>query len=121
MACELSTFAEAKNYAIGNITLAHARLYIFADYYGITELASIALSNVHHILWKVSIPENDKLLIARFCSKNIFPQTLRDMFLTYIGSRMGKLWRNSRFQTLLQEDRELEHEIFIKVMEVAMS
>ncbi|KAL2209269.1 hypothetical protein CC79DRAFT_1396193 [Sarocladium strictum] len=118
MTSELSKSSKSKDYAIGSITLAHARLYIFADCYGITKLASKALSNVHHILWKVRIHVDDKLLLARFCSKNTLPHTLRDMFLTYIASRTRKLWRRSRFQTLLQEDRELEHEILDKMMEV---
>ncbi|KAG6011790.1 hypothetical protein E4U43_008128 [Claviceps pusilla] len=87
------------------LLLCHAKLYVFADSYGIEPLMKLSLSTLHYVLVKVS-QSNDmasmavKLLL--YCYENDTPEALREIVVEYAACRVEHLWGLPQFQELLQ-------------------
>jgi hypothetical protein len=114
-------YAEAINYAtFSDFILAHARVYVFADCYGIVDLAKEALYNVHHNPGTRNAFLDDMEMIITFCATRILPPALRDVLVTYIAIMAFSAWHDFRIQSLLKSS-ELEHEVLGMIIKAATS
>ncbi|KAG6268437.1 hypothetical protein E4U48_004688 [Claviceps purpurea] len=85
--------------------LSHARLYVFADCYGIKPLMRLSLSTLHHVLIKVPedrlTPRVVKLL--QYCYENDTPAALKDLVVEYVVCRVETLWEKEEVVELAQD------------------
>ncbi|KAG6027398.1 hypothetical protein E4U19_002020 [Claviceps sp. Clav32 group G5] len=84
--------------------LSHARLYVFADCYGIKPLMRLSLSTLHYIL--VTVPE-DRLTprvvkLLQYCYENDTPAALKDLVVEYVVCRVETLWEKEEIVELAQ-------------------
>ncbi|KAG6067891.1 hypothetical protein E4U33_005178 [Claviceps sp. LM78 group G4] len=85
--------------------LSHARLYVFADCYGIKHLLRLSLSTLHYIL--VTVPE-DRLTprvvkLLKYCYENDTPAALKDLVVEYVVCRVETLWEKEEIVELAQD------------------
>ncbi|KAG6087874.1 hypothetical protein E4U15_007190 [Claviceps sp. LM218 group G6] len=85
--------------------LSHARLYVFADCYGIKPLMRLSLSTLHHVL--IEVPE-DKLTprvvqLLQYCYHNDTPAALKDLVVEYVVCRVETLWEKEEIVELAQD------------------
>ncbi|KAG6268438.1 hypothetical protein E4U48_004689 [Claviceps purpurea] len=85
------------------LLLSHARLYVFADCYGITQLMRLSLCTLHHVLMKV-LESNDLtdmvVELLEYCYENDTPHALRDLVVEYIVCRVEYLWLDPAVQDI---------------------
>ncbi|KAG5950286.1 hypothetical protein E4U53_005302 [Claviceps sorghi] len=87
------------------LLLCHARLYVFADCYGITPLMNLALSTLHHVL--VTIPQSDDttgmfIKLLQFCYEMDIPAALKELVVQYATCRVEHLSKREEFQELIR-------------------
>ncbi|KAG6058543.1 hypothetical protein E4U32_004578 [Claviceps aff. humidiphila group G2b] len=85
------------------LLLSHARLYVFADCYGITALMRLSLCTLHHVLVKVldSHDLTDMVVeLLEYCYENDTPHALRDLVVEYIVCRVEYLWLDPAVQDI---------------------
>ena len=104
----------------------HARIYIFADCYGIQDLQDRALNKLHDAL---SIYElgplifTDKLaalvryVYANTVADDISQNKLREMVVIFLGRHVRLLWKDLLFRDLIDEDGEFCRDLMKLVME----
>ncbi|KAG6268436.1 hypothetical protein E4U22_004546 [Claviceps purpurea] len=85
------------------LLLSHARLYVFADCYGITPLMRLSLCTLHHVLMKV-LESNDLtdmvVELLEYCYENDTPHALRDLVVEYVVCQVEYLWLDPAFQDI---------------------
>ncbi|RCI08800.1 hypothetical protein L249_4657 [Ophiocordyceps polyrhachis-furcata BCC 54312] len=98
----------AENYT--DVFLAHARLYIFSDRYGLERLAQIALLKLHKILIKFRLFKEragDLVPLVELVYCNPVPQVIRHLVGLYAACKIRKLWRSDDFRELVGGCSEL--------------
>ncbi|KAM0460812.1 hypothetical protein ACHAO4_001604 [Trichoderma viride] len=94
--------------------LSHARLYVFAECYGITGLMELSLSELHGALVTFRLYEervNDVVELVRYCYDNLVPEALREMITLYAVCKIEKLWVSEEFQVLVEVHGELSRSL----------
>ncbi|KAL7942926.1 hypothetical protein V8C42DRAFT_330768 [Trichoderma barbatum] len=93
-----------------DVLLCHARTYIFADYYGIEALQTVAL----HKLWQALIQFKlhakgcgDIIRLVRYCFNETVDRgqqadPLRSLVCLYAACKVEELWRVAEFQDLIK-------------------
>lgn len=100
-----------KNYNFAPVFLAHSRLYVFADKYGIEPLKQLVLQKLHQTLVRFELyPERVKdvveLVHYAYSDENTFSggtDELRALVAAYMALRIGKLNQSNSFLTLLED------------------
>jgi hypothetical protein len=90
--------------------LQHAKLYIFADYYGIYGLMDLALNHLGQALTAFEFRARDTgviLAMLRFCYDTPAPEALKSLIVLYAACKAEILWKDKGFQELVVENREL--------------
>ncbi|KAH6603472.1 hypothetical protein Trco_008247 [Trichoderma cornu-damae] len=90
--------------------ISHARVYIFAECYGIADLMDLSLNELHGTLVKFTLHEeriNDIVALVCYCYENLAPQPLRELISLYAACKVDKLWPSERFQELAEAHSEL--------------
>jgi hypothetical protein len=106
-------------YSYGDIFLSHARIFVFADCYGIHDLKHKALNNLHQALVTKNAQSEDVMQIFEYCIDTTLPESLRDVILAYVACKASGLWLNTRFQELLQRDSGMVYDLLDLIMKVA--
>lgn len=96
------------------IFLAHARLYVFADYHRIERLQQMTLHKLHQLLSAFQLQKERKgdiVKLLRFCfpedsKKEGCPDKLKDLIVEYVACHMYQLW-DEEFQELYLGCEEL--------------
>lgn len=91
--------------------LAHSRLYVFADKYGIQPLQQLALQKLHQTLVRFELyPERveDVVELVHFAYSDDYTfsggnDELRALVAVYMASTIDKLNQSEHFLTLLEE------------------
>lgn len=87
------------------LLLCHARLYVFADCYGIEPLMKLSLSTLHHVL--VKVPECNEMTnmfvkLVQYCYENDIPAALKKLVLEYAACRVEHLRKSEEFRELVR-------------------
>lgn len=94
--------------------LSHARLYVFAECYGIAGLMELSLNELHGALVAFTLYEeriNDVVVLVRYCYDNLVPDALREMITLYAVCKIEKLWVSEEFQVLVEAHGELSRSL----------
>lgn len=101
------------------IFLAHAKIHVFADYYGIEALSKLALHRLHRSLCAFELfPQRvvDVNELLRFCYDSEVVG-LKDLASSYADCHMKTLWADHDFQVLFSEYPELSVTLMGALME----
>lgn len=105
-------------YSYGDIFMAHATLFVFADCYQIDQLANAALGNFHRSLTGSNAEAGDIVQLFEYCVETPVPDALWQLVLVYITCNFKLIWSNARFQELLKKDSNRMHELLSTIFEV---
>lgn len=94
----------------GERLLLHAKMFVFADYYGVTELASLSIYGLHQALVAFDLRDDtlgdmDRLL--RYVLEEPRPGRIVDLVNSYAACKINELWRSEDFRKLLMTQKEL--------------
>jgi hypothetical protein len=92
------------------VFLSHAKLYVFADIYGIKRLAMLSLYRLQQALVVFELFDNrleDVVELVRYCFEDTVPDELRLLVTLYVACNVEKLWKSSNFHNLICEHGEL--------------
>lgn len=112
------------NYAHENYTnnfLLHARVYVFADCYGIIGLMDLSLNELHGTLVRFTLHKErivDVVALVRYCYENEVPEPLREVVALYAACKLEKLWLSEEFHALVEAYGGLSKTLFGLVVEV---
>jgi hypothetical protein len=100
---------------VPNPLVAHARLFLFADYYDIGHLSDISFRRMGQCLLRhYSNPKsfeqdwqmNHVIELIEFCWGDDRPAKLREAMMLYVACRMEMLWDKEAFRQLAEEKGE---------------
>lgn len=108
-----------------DVLLAHARVYVLADYYHIDQLAELAEQKLHQTLVFFELKQSNadaiSALVEYVCRNTVdryeSPNTLRVLLYRYCACNIQQLSRNERFKGLLQEMGDLSEAIIQRMLE----
>jgi hypothetical protein len=98
-----------------------ARLYVFADYYGVTPLMNITLNRLGRgLMGSYAWREEPGVIVAllRYCYDAPASDKLKSLVVLYAACRARDLWKNNDFQELVLGDRELNLALMNQLMGV---
>ena len=98
----------------------HAKMYIFADCYGISDLMNLALNNLGERLITFELSDEtvgDILDLLRYCDDAAVPGELKSFVFLYAASQADTLWRSPDFRECVLQSRELTTALFTQVLE----
>lgn len=104
-----------------NNFLLHARVYVFADCYGIAGLMDLSLNELHGTLVRFTLHTervNDVVALIRYCYENTVPEPLREVVTLYAACKLQKLWLSEEFHALVETYGELSKNLFGLIVNV---
>ncbi|TLD06463.1 uncharacterized protein PgNI_08520 [Pyricularia grisea] len=85
----------------------HAKVYIFADRYGIDGLMDVSLQKLGRNLVDCSSSEcSDIVDLTRYCLEELVPERLKRMVVLYVACKVEMLWKSDEFQELVESNGE---------------
>jgi len=94
-----------------NLFTSHARLYVFADCYQVSQLADVAFYRLGEALvvhgLKDNIRKGDVVNLLRYCFEEDTPEKLRDLMMLYVESKIQSLIKSTEFCSFLEDHGEL--------------
>ncbi|QYT00954.1 BTB domain-containing protein [Trichoderma simmonsii] len=93
-----------------NTFLSHARLFTFAECYGITALMTHSLDELHGTLERFTLHKervDDVVALVDYCYENMAPEPLRDLVTLYAACKINKLWKSEKFCALVEAHSDL--------------
>ena len=103
------------------IFLVHARVYVFADYHGITALQTLALRKLHEALYKSDANKDNAdtiVTLARYTYENTRPDRndqLRTMISMYVASNYRQLQESYGIDLLVRTVGDFAGDLFQKL------
>ncbi|KAM0280234.1 hypothetical protein ACHAQH_004192 [Verticillium albo-atrum] len=105
--------------------LCHARMYVFADCYGISALQSLALQKLHHVLKQFALFEErigDVAKVVQYCYENTpslsaRKDALRRLIGLYAACAVRVLWTSQEFVDAVGQDTEFLGDLITNLME----
>ncbi|TWU72579.1 hypothetical protein ED733_002482 [Metarhizium rileyi] len=85
--------------------LRDARVYVFADCYGITPLMNLSFDMLHQSLYTLDLrTENlaDIVALIHYCYETPTPVGLKQLVVLYAACNVEKLWADEQFRHLLE-------------------
>ncbi|KAK4445485.1 hypothetical protein QBC34DRAFT_384284 [Podospora aff. communis PSN243] len=108
-----------------NPFVAHARVFVFADYWGITSLRNLSLQALAAEL-KAATPENvgvrDKIVeLVEYCFEDVRPEELVKLAVRYAAFRLPHLWSSNKFQGIFADNKDLSMGLVGNIVQAAIS
>ena len=97
----------------------HAKMYIFADCYGISDLMELALNKLGQRLITFKLSDEtvgDILDLLRYCDDATVPEELKSFVFLYAASQAQTLWKSPDFQECVLESRKLSMTLFNELL-----
>ncbi|KAK4033363.1 hypothetical protein C8A01DRAFT_50044 [Parachaetomium inaequale] len=104
---------------LGRVFMRHAKMYVFADYYGIFDLVDLSLDNLGMALIPFDPNSNgagDIVALLQYCYETPAPKELKSFVLLYAVCKAETLWQNKAFQELVAGNREISLAFIGQVM-----
>lgn len=94
-----------------NLFLTHARLFTFADYWGVERSRSMALRRLGTELGDTFIRDDlvkeQVVELVEYCCEDIRPEVLMELVQRYVAFKLPHLWENATFREIVGDKREL--------------
>ncbi|KAK9444030.1 BTB/POZ-like protein [Metarhizium brunneum] len=84
--------------------LSHAKVYVFADCYGMTQLMTLSYNKLHQSLVDLNLHAKslaDVVALAEYSYDMLVPDDLKELVNLFAACEVERLWKYERFQTLL--------------------
>ncbi|KAK2606059.1 hypothetical protein QQS21_003577 [Conoideocrella luteorostrata] len=84
--------------------LCHAKVYVFAECYGITQLMILSYNKLHQSLANLrahTTASTSFVDLVRFCYEGLVPDDLKELIAHFAACEVEKLWQDEEFQGLL--------------------
>lgn len=93
----------------------HARLYIFANNYGIEGLMSLSVAKLHRNLTRLDLGREahivDVVGLIQLCYETLTPACLKQFVIFYLACKLEDLWHNPQLQRLLTTNGDLSRAV----------
>jgi hypothetical protein len=99
--------------------LRHAKMYVFADYYGISDLMDLSQNKLGELLFSVKLSGArlaGVIALMRYCYDEPAPEALQSFVMMYAACRAEVLWKDAGFQDLVEEIPELSLDLITHTM-----
>lgn len=101
------------------VFLSHAKLFVFANYHGISKLEMLTLHKLRNTLVEFTLHRSrlgDIVPLIRYSYENTaglneLPAGLRELVAVYAACKAEELWESTDFQELLEECGEIAKDI----------
>ncbi|KAK0627889.1 hypothetical protein B0T14DRAFT_513503 [Immersiella caudata] len=106
-----------------NPLLVHARIFVFADYWGITKLRDASLQKLGRALNEAIVVKRDVVRariadLVEYCFVEARPDELQQLVILYAASRLPFLWVSERFREIYGDNKELSIGLTGAIIEV---
>ncbi|POR39025.1 Uncharacterized protein TPAR_00775, partial [Tolypocladium paradoxum] len=101
------------------VFLSDAGLYVFADCYGIAQLAELSFRKLHLTLVAFELHDQsvgDVTELLQYCYVDAVPARLRELVVHFVSCHVEKLWKSEEFRKLLEEHGELSRALVGKLL-----
>ncbi|KAH6617461.1 hypothetical protein F5144DRAFT_660741 [Chaetomium tenue] len=105
------------------IFLCHAKMYVFADYYGITRLMDLSREKLGHLLVALTTKMEfhgqrlaDFVDLVQYCYDEPAPEALQSFIMMYAAYHANLLWKDAQFQDLVEADGEVAFAFIKEIM-----
>jgi hypothetical protein len=115
-------YTDEEGFPDGAPFVAHAKLFVFADYYGIEDLLELALNNLGAMLLELSLHTllDKGVPLLRYCYDTPeIPEKLRAFVVLYAACEAKRFWQNEDFQELVKGNHKFSVAFLSLVMEEA--
>ncbi|KAK0627891.1 hypothetical protein B0T14DRAFT_580174 [Immersiella caudata] len=108
-----------------NSVLDHARVFVFADYWGVTRLAGLSLRLLGEEL-KVAAPERPMarehiIDLVEYCFADARPPMLVILVTQYAAFKLPDLWMSGEFQDILRNSSDLSLGLVSSIVQARFS
>lgn len=107
-----------------NAFLIHARMFVFADYWGVMRLKEISLQKLGKALGEARVKKRrvrDLVVdLVEYCYEDARPDELVGFVLMYAASKLPSLWISTRFQETFGEHKGLSVGLVRAIIEAGM-
>jgi len=109
--------------ATSNPYLLHAKVFVFADYWGVAGLKEVSLRKLSSALQEVGFLINTKwvrdrlIVLVEYCYEEPRPEELVTLVNLYASFRLPQLWESEKFQELFGHHAELSVALMRAVVE----
>jgi len=109
--------------ATSNPYLLHAKIFVFADYWGVTGLKEVSLRKLSAALQEVGLLVNTKwvrdrlVTLVEYCHEEPRPEELVTLVHLYAAFRLPQLWESEKFRELYGHHTELSVALMKAVVE----
>lgn len=104
-----------------NPFLTHARVFVFADYWGITMLRDISLERLGKALKDASVNTRvvrDRVVaLVDYCYEDARPEELVSLVKMYAAFKLPQLWESGKFREIFGDNKELSVSLVGTVVE----
>lgn len=90
----------------GHHLLCHARVYVLADCYGISQLMEISYNKLHQAMCQFVLQTEslvDVIALIHYCYEELVPERLKKLVVMYTACKVETLWKDEQFQHILEE------------------
>ncbi|KAG5938887.1 hypothetical protein E4U53_007925 [Claviceps sorghi] len=98
--------AEGLDADYSDFFIAHAKVFVFADYYGVDGLADLAMQKLHAALSGFRLSRerlDDVLALMRFCYERPAPERLKSMVASYVAGIVDSATPRDCFREVFRE------------------
>lgn len=84
--------------------LCHAKVYVFAECYGITQLMTLSYNKLHQSLIDLNLHAKtlaDVIGLAQYSYETLVPDDLKELVVLFAACEVERLWKEEQFQDLL--------------------
>lgn len=105
------------------IFLCHAKMYVFADYYGISRLMDLSREKLGHLLIALTTEMKfhgrrlaDFVHLVQYCYDEPAPEALQSFIMMYTAYHANLLWKDAQFRDLVEADGEVAFPFIKEIM-----
>ncbi|KAK5651163.1 hypothetical protein OQA88_13210 [Cercophora sp. LCS_1] len=117
--------AHRQGSSAANSFLAHARVFVFADYWGITRLGGLSLQALGEELKVASIGLSvvrDRVVeLIEYCFEDAKPEELVKLVMQYASFKLPHLWVSEKFRGIFEDNKELSVGLVESIVQAAGS
>lgn len=99
--------------------LCHARVFAFADCYGIFDLMELSYSCIHRVLCNLDLRAEtlaDIIALVHYCYETPAPPDLKELVVLYSACNIEKLWVDEQFQHIIEIHGDLSRAVIASLL-----
>lgn len=107
---------------INNDLLSHARVIVFADFWGVVRLRQLSLKKLGKSLEDLELTSaeaGDVACLLEYCYGEARPEELKSLCVLYAASKISKLWKSPKFQEVFSNHGDLARALMGAIVDTA--